>query len=73
MRDPVFFLNQAMMYSNFEAGLWLEEFLGHDVLREALEHSPPGLHDLRSWRFWRVRLGLDPDERLPIRSLTGET
>ncbi len=69
LRDPVFFLNQAMMYANFEEGLWLEKSIGRDALREALDAASPGIHDERSWRYWRVRLDLDPDTPLPERRI----
>jgi hypothetical protein len=67
------FLNQAMVYGLHNDSLLVERVFGIDALQEAIEHAQPGLWDIASWRYWRLRLGLFPDAPLPERMLPGKS
>ncbi|MBV8183547.1 MAG: hypothetical protein JOY76_02555 [Hyphomicrobiales bacterium] len=45
----------------------LRTYLTDDDLRDALDHSPPGIIDPRSWAYWNSRLGRYPAPPMPRR------
>lgn len=42
--------------------------LGPQALADSLQNAPPGIFDVRSWRYWHVVLGL-PESPRPMRIL----
>ena len=66
------FLNQAMVYGLHNDSLLVERIYGPGAMRDAIEHAQPGLWDIASWRYWRLRLGLEPDAPLPVRTFSHE-
>jgi hypothetical protein len=49
----------------------LERYLPREGFREALEHAPPGVFDIRSWTYWNLICGRDPVPPLPQRRIPG--
>ena len=60
------FLAYAFRYATYEDMQCLRRYLDDQVLRDALEHAPPGIIDGRSWSYWRLMLDLPP-RPLPTR------
>jgi len=66
LADPRRLLAYAFRYATHPDMTKLRRALGDDVLRDALEHAPPGIIDARSWSYWRLMLDLPsrpPPER----------
>lgn len=68
LADQRRFLNQAMVYGVHNDSLFVARVYGEDALRDAIENAQPGLWDIASWRYWRLRLGLYPDAPMPVRN-----
>lgn len=71
LADPVRLVAYAMTYGDWRDVALLEEHLGRDGLRDALDRAPPGVFDGRSWAYWNVRLGRYPVPPEPRRVIPG--
>jgi hypothetical protein len=67
LADPVHFLAHVMTYGTVEDLRALEGLVGEPEFREALEHTPPGIFDARSWAYWNLKCGRVPAPPLPVR------
>jgi hypothetical protein len=67
LADPVRLVTYAMTYGLPGDMKTLREYYSDDELREALDHTPPGIFDERSWAYWHLRLGRTPAPPLPQR------
>lgn len=69
LADPAHFLAHVMTYGTIEDLAALNGVVPRSVLREALEHAPPGIFDSRSWAYWHLVLaGRSPPPPLPMRA-----
>jgi hypothetical protein len=69
LADSVRFAAYAFARATHDDMKILRRFLTDDDLREALDHAPPGIIDLRSWAFWNSKLGRYPAPPMPVRRL----
>ncbi len=69
LADPVHFLAHLMTYGTASDLAALEKQERDSLLAEALDHAPPGIFDKRSWAYWNLKLGRNPDGPLPERTL----
>jgi hypothetical protein len=67
LADPVHFLAHVMTYGTVEDLSALENIVGPEEFREALEKAPPGVFDKRSWAYWNLKFGRIPAPPLPTR------
>jgi hypothetical protein len=65
--DPARFVAYAFARATHEDMKILRAFLSDDDLREALDHTPPGIVDPRSWAYWNSKLGRYPPPPMPTR------
>lgn len=68
LADPVHLLAHAMTYGTVEDIAALQEVVGREGFREALEEAPPGIFDPRSWAYWNLVCGRRPTPPLPVRA-----
>jgi hypothetical protein len=69
LSDPVRFIAYALARATHEDMNILRAFLTNDDLREALDHTPPGIIDPRSLAYWNSKLARYPAPPLPTRRL----
>lgn len=69
LRDPLHLIAHALTYGAHDDVTVLRRYVSDDQLRTALSAVPPGIVDARSWAYWRLKLGLDPQAELPRRKL----
>ncbi len=67
LRCPVHFLAYFFAYGTPEDTKTVRRYLGDNDLREALDNAPPGIIDPRSWAYWNLILGRDPERPRPQR------
>ena len=67
LADPIRFLTYVMTYGTSEEIAVVRRYVELDDFREALEHSPPGIMDERSWAYWNVVIGRYPVPPMPRR------
>jgi len=67
LTDPVRFLAYVMTYATIEEIAVVRRYVDLDAFREALEHTPPGIMDERSWAYWNVMTGRYPVPPMPRR------
>ena len=67
LSDPARFVAYAFARATHEDMKILRAFLSDDDLREALDHTPPGIVDPRSWAYWNSKLGRYPPPPMPTR------
>ncbi len=67
LQNPVHFLAYFFAYGTAADTRTLRRYVTDDDLRAALDHAPPGIIDARSWAYWNLILGADPDRPLPQR------
>lgn len=68
LADPFHLLAHAMTYGTVEDIAALQDVVGKDGFREALEHAPPGIFDPRSWAYWNLVCGRWPAPPMPTRA-----
>ncbi len=69
LADPVRFMAYAFAYANHEDMKFLQGLFSSQDLQFALQTSPPGIIDPRSWAFWNSKLGNWPPPPMPQRRL----
>lgn len=69
LRNPVLFLNHAMIWGMLEDLRVVRAHFTDDDLRDALRNAHPGVFDARSWSYWHLMLDLGPAPPLPVRCL----
>ncbi len=67
LQSPAHFLAYFFAYGTPEDAKTVRQYVNDDALREALDHAPPGIIDARSWAYWNLILGGDPERPLPQR------
>ena len=67
LAEPIHFLAHVMTYGTLEDVHILNNYIGPDDYREALENAPPGVFDPRSWAYWNLKYGQYPPPPLPVR------
>lgn len=67
LQSPEHFLAYFFAYGTPEDTKTIRSYVSDDELREALDHAPPGVIDPRSWAYWNLILGRDPERPLPKR------
>ncbi len=60
LSDPVRFMAYSFARATYDEMKVLSRYLDDDDLREALDKSPAGIIDPRSWAYWNLRLGRYP-------------
>ncbi|MGH8321214.1 MAG: hypothetical protein ACRESX_01950 [Gammaproteobacteria bacterium] len=53
-------LARVMAYGALTDVQWMLEKHGKQACAAVLQNAPPGIFDARSWRYWRLVLGLPP-------------
>jgi hypothetical protein len=71
LADAHDFLAHVMTYGTLDDVLIAEKYYTGSQFREALEHAPPGVFDIRSWTYWNLICGRDPVPPLPQRRIPG--
>lgn len=56
--DPLRVVAQVMNLGDWGDVCTLQQQLGDDTLRDALQHAAAGQFNARSWSWWHYRLGL---------------
>ncbi len=69
LSDTARFVAYALAGATHEDIKTLRKFLSDDDLREALDNTPPGIIDPRSWAYWNSKLGRYPAPPMPKRQL----
>ena len=69
LADTFRFVAYALARATHEDMKLVRSFLDDDDLREALDHTPPGIIDPRSWAYWNLKLGRNPAPPMPRRQL----
>ena len=69
LADPIRFMAYAFARATHEEMKVLRTYVSEDELKEALDHTPPGIIDPRSWAYWNGRVGRYPAPPLPRRHL----
>lgn len=68
LANPYDFLCRAMVWGTWQDCLLLDRLFGKKKFIEAIQHAPPGVFTPKTWRFWQLKLGIDPKSALPVRS-----
>lgn len=68
LADPVRFMAYAMTYARHKDMQVIREHVSDEEIREALDTTPPGIIDPRSWAYWNLRMGRFPPP--PLRKRT---
>jgi len=69
LRDPLRFLSQVMAIGTWEDVQTAFRHWTERDFREALQHAPAGVFDVRSWHYWHRRLCDQVAPPLPCRRL----
>jgi len=69
LADPVRFMAYAMSHGRYEDLQVIRRHVSLEDFGEALDHSPPGIIDPRSWAYWNLKFGRFPAPPLPTRQL----
>ena len=64
---PYIFMAHVMTYGTLEDVLVIQKALGKEAFKEALDHMPPGIMDVRSWNYWNIVMGRYPVPPIPER------
>lgn len=67
--DTAHFLAHVMTYGTIEDVNVIRRHLSLDAFRQALEDAPAGVFDRRSWAYWNLVCGRDPESAMPQRQL----
>jgi hypothetical protein len=65
--DPIHFLAYVMTYGTIEDLVAVGATIGKTEYREVLENAPAGVFDPRSWAYWNIVCGFDPQLPMPSR------
>lgn len=65
--DVIHFVAHVLTYGTFEDVAILRRYLSEAELKEAIENSPAGVFDARSWGYWNLKIGRYPAPPLPTR------
>lgn len=66
--DPIRFMAYAMTHAKHEDMKTLRRYVSDDDFREALDRTPPGIIDQRSWAYWNNTIGRYPVPPMPTRA-----
>lgn len=66
--DQNHFLCQIMRWASWDDAMTVLTFYGNEAFMKALQESPPGIFDERSWNFWHCWFGLKTPE-MPLRKI----
>lgn len=69
INDIPHFLAHVMTYGTIEDVNVIRRHLSLDTFRQALEDAPPGVFDRRSWAYWNLVCGRDPESAMPQRQI----
>ena len=67
LSDPIRFMAYACTFARHEDMQAIRRYGCDDDFRSALDHSPPGIIDARSWAYWNSKLGRYPPPPRPVR------
>ena len=67
LRDPVRFMAYAMARACHKDMQVIRRHVSWEDFLEALDRAPPGIIDARSWAYWNLVYGRDPETPLPRR------
>ena len=67
LSDPIRFMAYAMTYALHEDMREIRRYVSDDEIRAALDNSPAGIIDPRSWAYWNARMGRYPAPPIPVR------
>jgi len=67
LADPVRFMAYAMAHATHEDMAVLRRYVSDADFREALDRTPPGIIDPRSWAYWNSKFGRYPAPPMPTR------
>ncbi len=67
LADPMRFMAYAFARATHDDMKLLRSFLDDADLKDALDHAPPGIIDVRSWWYWNLRVGRYPPPPMPAR------
>ena len=71
IEDQELFLAHLMIYGDLTDVTIIRRHLSLEDFGRALDNAPPGVFDRRSWVYWRLITGRDPDAPLPVRRIPG--
>jgi hypothetical protein len=67
LADPVHLIAHVLTYGTHEDVSTLRRHVSDEDLRDAIEHGPSGIFDVRSWAYWNLKIGHDPMPPMPTR------
>lgn len=70
LEDPVRFMAYAMRYATHEDMKALRKYISDKDFIDALDHTPPGIVDARSWAYWNAVFGRYPTPPMPVRDFS---
>jgi hypothetical protein len=68
LTDPLRFMAYLLTYGTAAEITVVRRHLGAEDIREALENTPPGIMDERSWAYWNILVGRYPVPPMPLRT-----
>lgn len=69
LRYPKRFLAYLMTYGTLEDIVTARKYFTHSDFDSVLQDPPAGIFDARSWAYWNLVYGHDPNRPLPKRRL----
>ncbi len=69
LESPSVFVAQVMVYGTLDDVKVLKRHFGDAAFEAVLDAPPPGIFDARSWAYWNLVTGRDPNRPLPRRDL----
>lgn len=69
LRYPKRFLAYLMTYGTLEDIVTARKYFSNREFDSVLQEPPAGIFDPRSWTYWNLVYGHDPDRPLPQRRL----
>lgn len=67
LADPLHLIAHVLTYGTQSDVAVLRRYVDDHTLSGVMDVLPPGVLDARSWAYWRLILGMDPDVGLPRR------
>jgi hypothetical protein len=67
--DSLNFTAHVLTYGTAEDVRVLRRYIDLEDIRDAIDHAPPGVFDVRSWAYWNVMIGRDAPPPMPQRVL----
>jgi hypothetical protein len=65
--EPFHLIAHVLTYGTHHDVMTLRKYISDTDLREAIDNSPAGIFDPRSWAYWNLKIGRYPAPPIPKR------